>query len=35
MTKQDKKDIIGGVLIFGGIFILFRYLMKSLPDYSK
>lgn len=34
MTKKDKEDIIGGVIIFGGVFLLFRYLIKSLPNLS-
>jgi hypothetical protein len=34
MTQKDKEDIIGGVIIFGGVFLLFRYLIKSLPNLS-
>ena len=31
MTKQDKDDIIEGIIVSGAIFLLFTLLVKNLP----
>jgi len=31
MTKQDKDDIIEGIIVSGTIFLLFGLLIKNLP----
>ena len=35
MTKQEKDDLIGGLVVFGGVFILMALIMKNIPDLSK
>jgi hypothetical protein len=35
MTKQEKDDLIGGLVVFGGVFILMAFILKSIPDLSK
>jgi hypothetical protein len=34
-TKQEKDDLIGALVVFGGVFILMALIMKNVPDLSK